>query len=530
MDTQCTSTSKQKDKGAHKLQPKPTTSPITSEAKRSPASIITTFGLPSSADLLMLQRTIGNRAVSRLIQTKLAVGPAGDRYEQEADQVAQQVMAMPAPAQSQATLQRAPEEDEEIQTKPIVQRAPEEEEELQAKPAVQRAASGAGFEVSGEFEQQLAANRGGGSPLPDEVRSFMESRFGADFSGVRIHTGSESAQLNRSVQAQAFTHGSDIYLGEGKTDVESAPGKQLLAHELTHVVQQTGTSFTRAAQTRASGRLQRTLAFKPGDLKGQLTFKAKTAGFFGKPSTWAQIQKNLQKYWANSKHPISLLFELDALTNQWLTKHGSSSNPNDLLKKQSLQKLMGDLQAEYATAVPAPKAPTVPPSGSAPIATPIAGPAPMAFPPAKPLPTPPSKPLPAALPKPIGFPQFNPLASPPSKPLPTPPSKPATPPPVVAPPVAAPTTMPPVIPPPISEAAYMQKIGQAGTGAGVYDWMSDNAKMLASQGWANGGPLTEAQHTAIRVYTAGDYKYINPVLIDSPGWLQRTKTAAAIYG
>ena len=66
----------------------------------------------------------------------------------------------------------------------------------------------------------------------------MEPRFGADFSGVRIHTGSEAAQLNREVSAQAFTHGQDIYLGEGKTDVASAQGKQLLAHELTHTIQQ----------------------------------------------------------------------------------------------------------------------------------------------------------------------------------------------------------------------------------------------------------------------------------------------------
>ena len=218
--------------------------------------------LPSSAQLLALQRSAGNRATARLIQTKLTVGAAGDRYEQEADRVAQQVMTMPAPASTQAAIQRqaeeeeeiqakplvasitplvqrAPEEEEELQAKPIVQRVPEEEEELQAKPDIQRAA-GAGFAVSGDFEQDLAATRGGGSPLSDGVRDFMEPRFGADFSGVRIHTGSESAQLNRAVSAQAFTLGQDIYLGAGKEDVESAQGKSLLAHELTHVVQQTG--------------------------------------------------------------------------------------------------------------------------------------------------------------------------------------------------------------------------------------------------------------------------------------------------
>jgi hypothetical protein len=234
-------------------------------------------------NLLTLQRTIGNSATTRLIQTKLNVGPAGDRYEQEADRVAAQVMTMPASAETQPALQRAPDEEEELQMKPLaaplaasitplVQRAPEEEEELQmkplaervqrveeeeelqAKPDVQRASSGAGFEVGGEFEQQLAASRGGGSPLSAEVRSFMEPRFGADFSGVRIHTGGESARLNRSVSAQAFTLGQDIYLGEGKSDVESDAGKSLLAHELTHVVQQNGSMVQRLADTNQPGR------------------------------------------------------------------------------------------------------------------------------------------------------------------------------------------------------------------------------------------------------------------------------------
>ena len=230
---------------------------------------------PASAeDVLRLQQVAGNRAVSRLIQTKLAVGPAGDRYEQEADRVAQQVMSMPAPAPTQSAVQRQGEEEEiqmmplaaplaasitplvqrqedeeEIQTQPIVQRAPEEEE-LQMKPLVQRFGEG-GFEVDATFEQQLAANQGGGSPLPGTVREFMEPRFGADFSAVRVHTGSESAQLNRSVSAQAFTLGQNIYLGEGKDDINSSVGQALLAHELTHTIQQGAVPVTDVAQRTA---------------------------------------------------------------------------------------------------------------------------------------------------------------------------------------------------------------------------------------------------------------------------------------
>jgi hypothetical protein len=198
------------------------------------------------------------------VQPKLTVGAAHDPAEQEADQVAEQVMRMPvpvaappggadAPKPSGNSIQRAAEE-EEIQTKPLaatirpwvqragltlndkdVQRAAEEEDELQTK----RVSAVDSFEVGSDFEDRVATT-GGGSPLPAETRAFMEPRFNMDFSGVRVHAGSEAADLNRQVSAQAFTLGRDIYLGEGQTDVASDDGKRLLAHELTHVVQQGG--------------------------------------------------------------------------------------------------------------------------------------------------------------------------------------------------------------------------------------------------------------------------------------------------
>ncbi|MFE1743900.1 DUF4157 domain-containing protein [Coleofasciculus sp. H7-2] len=101
---------------------------------------------------------------------------------------------------------------------------------------VQRAFQAGGSEASGDLEGRLNASKGGGSALAPEVRSFMEPRFGADFSSVRVHTGGEAVQMNRELGAQAFAHGSDVYFGEGKS-----PGNnELTAHELTHVVQQTG--------------------------------------------------------------------------------------------------------------------------------------------------------------------------------------------------------------------------------------------------------------------------------------------------
>jgi hypothetical protein len=151
------------------------------------------------SDILTLQRKVGNQAVTRLIQAKLTVGPAHDRYEQEADRVAVQVTTMPVLTSRRPSVQRAAAlEEEDIQAKLLIQReAAPEEEEVQTKPIAQCFGEG-GFQVDDAFERQLASGRGGGRPLPDRIREFMEPRFGADFSEVRVHTGGEAAQLNRS--------------------------------------------------------------------------------------------------------------------------------------------------------------------------------------------------------------------------------------------------------------------------------------------------------------------------------------------
>jgi len=224
--------------------------------------------LAQPADILALQRIAGNRAVTGLIQAKLTVGGADDQYEQEADRVADQVMQRGVQAEPAAQRQ----EEEELQLKPLVQ-LQEEEEELQMKPLVQlqeeeeeiqtksslRGNADDSFEAGRAFEDRLAAQKGSGSPLPDETRSFMENRFGADFSGVRVHTGGEAVQLNRDLSAQAFTHGQDIYMGGGKFSPDTEAGKRLLAHELTHVVQQGGAQAQ--GNTASTARIQRALDF-----------------------------------------------------------------------------------------------------------------------------------------------------------------------------------------------------------------------------------------------------------------------------
>ena len=194
------------------------------------------------------------------VQTKLTVGAPGDKYEQEADSMAAKVMRMPEEAIQQPIQRQTDEETEAVQKQPLVnsitplvQRSSEEEEEVQMKSEVQRASDGSSV-ASGNVENQLAGSKGGGSALPDEVRSFMEPRFGADFSSVRVHTDSNAVQMTKELGAQAFAHGSDIYYGAGKS-----PDKdELTAHELTHTIQQGGAVPTKSVtgQEKKENKLQ----------------------------------------------------------------------------------------------------------------------------------------------------------------------------------------------------------------------------------------------------------------------------------
>lgn len=94
------------------------------------------------------------------------------------------------------------------------------------------------FETMPEFQSQLQSSKGGGQSLDTSTRNKMESKMGADFSGVKIHTGNNAHSMNEGVNAKAFAHGNDIYFKQGEYDPRSNAGKELLAHELTHTVQQ----------------------------------------------------------------------------------------------------------------------------------------------------------------------------------------------------------------------------------------------------------------------------------------------------
>ena len=175
------------------------------------------------------------------LQAQLTVGAPDDAYEQEADRVAEAVMRMPEEA-----LARQPQEEEEeelLQPKtadreaccPDLQRQVEEEEEELLQPKHQ---GGEAVVVGPDLEHAITARQGGGQPLSEGSRSFFEPRMGLDLSAVQIHTGAQAAEWTRMLNARAFTLGSDIFFGAGQFAPETMKGKRLLAHELTHTVQQ----------------------------------------------------------------------------------------------------------------------------------------------------------------------------------------------------------------------------------------------------------------------------------------------------
>ena len=166
------------------------------------------------------------------LQRKLRVGSADDAYEREADSVADSVMRMP---------------ETNVQRKCA---SCEEEETLQRKETGSASGGMSAPPVVGEVLS------GAGRPLDSSVRAFMEPRFGHDFSNVRVHTDSRAAESAKSVNAQAYTVGSNVVFGAGSYRPASTEGKKLIAHELTHVMQQrktSGAALQRKVIVNASG-------------------------------------------------------------------------------------------------------------------------------------------------------------------------------------------------------------------------------------------------------------------------------------
>lgn len=222
--------------------------------------------------ILFLHRTIGNQAVQKLmksgkLQAKLRIGAPGDIYEQEADRVAEQVMRMPEPEALKNTTVSGQAHGTLIQRrcpKCTDRRQEEDEEVLQPKEV-----SGSTPEVAPELETDINAVRGSGQPLPEPVRTFFEQRFRQDFSGVRVHADARAAEAARAVDARAFTVGKDVVFGDGEYAPARKIGQKLLAHELTHVIQQDKTpviQFQKNVDDKKEGATAEVWNFDPNNL------------------------------------------------------------------------------------------------------------------------------------------------------------------------------------------------------------------------------------------------------------------------
>jgi hypothetical protein len=192
----------------------------------------------------------GNQALLRRMQAKLSVSQPGDPAEVEADRVAEQVMraSEPAagppativgPAGANLMINRKCEGCEEEEKKTLQRKR--RSETVAARDTEARVEPGhetGGYGDAGTLVERALGDAG--SPMDAATRDFMEAKFGRDFGDVRIHTGSTAGQSARAVDALAYTLGSNVVFRSGEYSPGTESGRRLLAHELTHVIQQTG--------------------------------------------------------------------------------------------------------------------------------------------------------------------------------------------------------------------------------------------------------------------------------------------------
>ncbi len=185
-------------------------------------------------------------------QAKLTVNEPGDSYEKEADAVAdavtdgkqtdtnirkKKISSIQRLSTSTEEEKRGTNDERMRQDKEIQEKHEEEEDTVQKK-------GEGGTTASGNISSSIDNASGKGSSLPKKSLGEMNSSFGANFSRVRVHTDSEAETMNEQLKAKAFTHGKDIFFAKDNYDPDSSEGKKLLAHELTHVVQQEGMEQT----------------------------------------------------------------------------------------------------------------------------------------------------------------------------------------------------------------------------------------------------------------------------------------------
>jgi|GEM_PF-2581584 len=182
---------------------------------------------------------IGN-VQGNLVQAKLTVSQPGDKYEQEADRVASQLVKQINKPASELL-----DDDKAIQG-----------ENLMPKSVSSAEPVAGGVVATQQLETAIKQDQGEGQPISEDIREPIEQSFGVNFSGVRIHTDTQSDKLNHSIESIAFTKGQDIFFKQGAYQPRSSQGQELLVHELTHVVQQNSTSVlqTKIQRTKEDGK------------------------------------------------------------------------------------------------------------------------------------------------------------------------------------------------------------------------------------------------------------------------------------
>jgi Domain of unknown function (DUF4157) len=287
------------------------------------------------------------------VQAKLTIGEPNDKYEQEADRVAAQVV-------HRINTPKSPSANPESTT----QR--KSDEKLQMKQTLQRQGEPISGEASTDLESSINQAKGGGQPLDVNLQQSMGQAMGADFSGVKVHTDGQADTLNRSIQARAFTTGQDLFFKQGEYNPGSRSGQELIAHELTHVVQQTGgqaNSIQRNTNTATPLDAKKTQVMNL--MKG---FKANSnAGMFASRGDYIETIDRWIKVALAQPDPQTTFQQVQGACQSWITKHGEVENPKEkssVKKRRATIKGLRDAIQDYVTTAnpptqqPTPQQPT----------------------------------------------------------------------------------------------------------------------------------------------------------------------------
>lgn len=183
-------------------------------------------------------------ALGHAVQPKLVLGRTDDPQEAQADRVAAQVMGAATPERVAPSPERVQRECKECEEEEQRKKKPEDEAPVQRRatdapsPTSATSAAAEGGALPSATATRIGRLRGAGAPLPAAEQSFFEPRLATPLHAVRVHADGESAGLSSALQARAFTVGHDIFFGAGEWKPGTTEGRHLLAHELTHVMQQ----------------------------------------------------------------------------------------------------------------------------------------------------------------------------------------------------------------------------------------------------------------------------------------------------